>query len=40
MDNMYLTDVYSTDSPITSAFLIYIYIPKATPNDITNIITM
>jgi hypothetical protein len=40
MDNLYLTGVYSTDSATTSAFVIYIYIPEATPSDITSIITM
>ena len=37
---MYLTGVYSTDSATTSEFLINIYIPEATPNDIFSIITM
>jgi hypothetical protein len=36
---MYLTGVYSTDSATTSAFLIYIYIPEATAEDIITIIS-
>ncbi len=40
IDILYLTGVYSTDSTTTSAFLIHIYIPKATPEDITNKISM
>jgi hypothetical protein len=36
---MYLTGVYSTDSATTSAFLIHIYIPEATPEDIITIIS-
>jgi len=38
IDNLYLTGVYSNDSATTSAFLIYIYIPEATPEDISNIL--
>jgi len=37
---LYLTGVYSTNSATTSAFLIHIYIPEATPNGISSIITM
>jgi len=40
IDNLYLTGVYSIDSATTSAFLIHIYIPKATPDDIVSIISM
>ena len=40
IDNLYLIGVYSTDSATFSAFLIHIYIPKATPDDISSIITM
>jgi hypothetical protein len=40
IDNMYLTNVYSTDLVTTIAFLIHIYIPKATPGDIASSITM
>jgi hypothetical protein len=38
IDNMYLTGVNSIDSATTSAFMIYIYLPDLTPEDITNII--
>ena len=38
IDNMYLTGVYSTNSATTSAFLVYIYIPNATTDDIVSII--
>ena len=38
IDNLYLTGVYSTDSSTTSAFLIHIYLPEATPEDIITII--
>ena len=40
IDNMYLIGVYSKESATTSAFLIHIYIPEATPDDISTIITM
>jgi hypothetical protein len=36
---MFLTGVYSADSATTSAFLIHIYIPEATPEDIITIIS-
>jgi hypothetical protein len=38
IDNLYLTGVYSNDTATTSAFLIYIYVPEATPEDISNIL--
>ena len=38
IDNLYLTGVYSTDSSTTSAFLIHIYIPETTPEDIITVI--
>jgi hypothetical protein len=38
IDNLCLTGVYLNDSATTSAFLIYIYIHKATPEDISNIL--
>ena len=38
IDNLYLTGVHSTDSAMTSAFMIHLYIPDSKPNDITNII--
>ena len=38
IDNLYLTGVYSNDSTTTSAFLIYIYLPEATPADISTIL--
>ena len=40
IDNMYLTSVYSTNSAVTSAFLVYIHIPEATVDDIANILSM
>jgi len=40
IDNLYLTGVYSTNSSTTKAFLIFIYIPEATPDDIASIIFM
>ncbi len=33
IDNLYLTGVYSNDSSTTNAFLFYIYIPDASPDD-------
>jgi hypothetical protein len=38
IDNMYLTGVHSTDSATTSAFMIRLYLPESTPDDISNII--
>jgi len=38
IDNTYLTGVNSTNSATTSAFTIHLYIPKSTPNAITNVI--
>jgi len=40
IDNLYLTCVYSNESATTSAFLLYIYIPKASSDDIANILSM
>ncbi len=40
IDNVYLTCVYSTDSATPRTFLVYIYIPEATSDDIANIISM
>ena len=40
IDNLYLTGVHSTNSATTSAFTVHLYIPKSTPNDITNIIAV
>jgi len=37
---MYLTCVYSADSATTSAFVVYIYIPEATADEIANILSM
>jgi len=38
IDNLYLTGVHSTDSVTTNAFMINLYIPEATSDDIPNII--
>ena len=39
IDNLYLTGVYSNDSATTNAFIFYIYIPKASANDIATILS-
>jgi hypothetical protein len=38
IDNLYLTNVHSTDSMTTSDFMIHLFIPESEPNHIINII--
>jgi len=39
IDNLCLTGVYSNDSATTSVFIFYIYIPEASADDISTILT-
>ena len=39
IDNLHLTEVHSTDSATACAFLVYIYIPYSTADDISNIMS-
>ena len=39
VDNLYFRGVHSTDTATTSAFMVYIYIPDSSANDIVNILS-
>jgi hypothetical protein len=39
IDNLYLTRVHSSYSAMTSAFMVYIFIPNSTTVDIINILS-